>query len=611
MAALGTESPLDSDTQRSLSVADLALQKLQAKLRLLPESETLSLADSFIGDAGCVVLAKYLREKPGVTVLDLRGNNIGAEGMKTLAGLLRPPTAIESLNLEWNNAHQGLAPLADVLASNTTLTSLDLRNNKLGPEAAQQLAKALTSNTTLQKLDLRWNELGLEGLKPFISLLESRQSGLKVLELSGNKAPEDITRQIDALLRGEVAAQQSFEASGSLTSPRRKSETTQIHSRNRSSGTYRRRELEIPQLLTHTRLETQVADLEFALEQERRRNADLVAALSNEQSDKSEAEGKCMALQDVLEKLQASFEAEKMEIEEKLQMEMKLKEDALEELQELREQVNSEQLLARGQARDVESRVLQLQDMLDAAERDLSLAKNLKSKEFNDTLAITKSEFDAKIKQKDAEIERLIEQRENLIAENRALRGDLVVGQEQAKQSLVALETHLREEESRRFNATFHSLDQKLRSVQDVREGLQAKYQDLQRELMKAEKRAVEQSLGFDLERSKMQDQMRELSAQNRTLQADLAVYQGQYEGLKATCASLETEGDELKLRIVDQGSSFQQHLGEMMTDQRGEREQWEQQRSSSLQRMQALEGELLLSEAEKRKAMDEFVSCT
>lgn len=608
MAALAPDSPQDSDTQRGLSIADLALQKLQAKLRLLSDTDSLSLADSFIGDAGCQVLARFVRERTGVKTLDLRGNNIGAEGMKAVAGLLKPPTAIEDLNLEWNNAHLGLGALAEALATNTTVKSLDLRNNKLGPEAAAQLAGALATNTVLYKLDLRWNDLGLEGVKPFISLLEARQSGLKQLELSGNKAPEDAIRQIEALLKGESNPQQVFEESGALTSPRRRTETTQVHARNRSSGTYRRRDLEIPQLLTHTRLETQIADLEFALEQERRRNADLVAALSNEQADKSDAEGKCMALQDILEKLQSSYEAEKQELEAHLAEQQQLKEEATEALRVTKENLSREQVYARGQVKDVETRVVELQEALERTERDLVEARSFKAREVSEAVATIKADFESQIRQKDTEMSRLIDQKERLTSENRVLRGELVQSQEQSKQSLTALETHLREEETRHFNATFHSLDQKLRTVQDLRDALQERCQDLQRELMRAEKKAVEQALGFDLERGKAQDQYRELSAQNRALQGDLAVFQGQCEGLKSTCESFETEIEELKQRIIDQSNAFQQHMGEMMTDQRGEREQWEQQQASTMQRMQALEGELLLCAAEKRKAMDEFV---
>ena len=609
MAALAPDGSQDSDSQRGLSVADLALQKLQAKLRLLAETDSLSLADSFIGDAGCLVLVRFVREKAGVKALDLRGNNIGAEGMKTVAGLLKPPSALEDLNLEWNNAHLGLAPLAEALATNATLHTLDLRNNKLGPEAAAQLARALATNTTLQKLDLRWNDLGLEGVKPFISLLEARQSGLKQLELSGNKAPEDAIRQIEALLKGESNPQQVFEESGALTSPRRKTETAQVHARNRSSGTYRRRDLEIPQLLTHTRLETQIADLEFALEQERRRNADLVAALANEQADKSDAESKCMALQDILEKLQSSFEAEKQDLESQLADEQRLKEETAEALQIAKENLGREQAYARGQVKDVETRVVELQEALERTEKDLAEARGFKVREVNEAVATIKADFESQIRLKDSEISRLIDQKEKLTSENRVIRGELVQSQEQSKQSLTALETQLHEDETRRFNATFHSLDQKLRSVQDLRDALQDKCQDLQRELMKAEKKAVEQALAFELERGKAQDQYRELCAQNRALQTDLNGYQGQCEGLKSTCESLDNETDELKQRISDQSNAFQQHMGEMMTDQRGEREQWEQQQASVLQRMQALEGELLLCAAEKRKAMDEFVS--
>jgi hypothetical protein len=46
------------------------------------------------------------------------------------------------------------------MAANKTVTSLDLRNNRIGAEDSGAIASMLRANTTLERLDLRWNELG-------------------------------------------------------------------------------------------------------------------------------------------------------------------------------------------------------------------------------------------------------------------------------------------------------------------------------------------------------------------------------------------------------------------------------------------------------------------
>ena len=391
-------------SQRSLSLSDLALNKLQTKLKLNSESDTVSLADSFIGDSGCQVLAKFIKEHPKITNLDLRGNNISSEGLKAVAGLLRPPTSLVSLSLEWNNAHLGLEALGDALAVNTTLRSLDLRNNKIGPEGAAILAKSLTGNRTLQKLDLRWNELGQDGLVHFLALLASKATGLQQLEVAGNKAPEEVLRQIEAAIKGGNSASNDFEDRLALTSPRR-STTDQlaVHFRNRSSGSYRRKEPDLksePGSLSVTRLESQVADLEFALEQERKRNSELANSLTVEQRLKSEAEKKSFSLQEDLEQLQDGFAQEKQNFEWEISEERRKYSETVEELSRLQDLFSKQQDFTQDQAKDLETRLQELQQALKQAESDLAEELANKKLSQDEILRDLKSEYEARIQSK-------------------------------------------------------------------------------------------------------------------------------------------------------------------------------------------------------------------
>lgn len=59
--------------------------------------------------------------------------------------------------LEWNCIglwERGMNSLADSLSINHTLKTLDLRNNKIGPNEITVLASALKYNTSLEKLGL-------------------------------------------------------------------------------------------------------------------------------------------------------------------------------------------------------------------------------------------------------------------------------------------------------------------------------------------------------------------------------------------------------------------------------------------------------------------------
>ena len=43
---------------------------------------------------------------------------------------------------------------------NTSLTEIDLQNNKIGDEGAKAIGEALKVNTSLTKIDLRVNKIG-------------------------------------------------------------------------------------------------------------------------------------------------------------------------------------------------------------------------------------------------------------------------------------------------------------------------------------------------------------------------------------------------------------------------------------------------------------------
>jgi predicted nucleic acid-binding Zn-ribbon protein len=126
---------------------------------------------------------------------------------------------------------------------------------------------------------------------------------------------------------------------------------------------------------------------------------------------------------------------------------------------------------------------------------------------------------------------------------------------------------------------------------------------------MKGEKITVEQALAFDLERETIKDQTREMAAFVRELQGEVGRLRAENDRLKRYCEEMETECEQNRADLGDQIALFQAKMSEMMTNQREERGQWEQQRSSTLQRIRALEGELQLTAAENRRALDTYVS--
>jgi hypothetical protein len=166
-------------------------------------SEVVAFSDTFMGDEGCHVVNELLRENTRVKSLDLRGCNIRADGAMALAALVTQNRTLTFLGLEWNGVgmlETGVQALCKALATNTSITEVDLRNNSIGPSGGAAIGAMLSSNTAIRRLDLRWNNLGVNGGRALAAALENNRHVLE-LEISGNKLTEDSLRQIELLLR--------------------------------------------------------------------------------------------------------------------------------------------------------------------------------------------------------------------------------------------------------------------------------------------------------------------------------------------------------------------------------------------------------------------------
>jgi len=181
----------------------MAPPSLIAHLDASKDSTTLSLAYASIGDEGCNAIARFMRENVLLKTMDLRGNNIRADGLVVLAHALRSCTNIVSVCLKWNHVgshERGVRALCDVLKINNTLTHLDVRNNKIGPECGPLFGEMLQNNHSVTHLDLSWNDLGIEGGKALLKGLEGNHS-LIDCQLSGNRIAEDTLHAIAFILR--------------------------------------------------------------------------------------------------------------------------------------------------------------------------------------------------------------------------------------------------------------------------------------------------------------------------------------------------------------------------------------------------------------------------
>lgn len=159
----------------------------------------LDLSDCMLTDKGLTNILSGIEKNKFLLTLCLKGNNIKSIGTEAIGKLLRHNNHLHHLLLEWNAV--GLFPekfaiLCGGLSLNTSLQSIDLRNNQINHNCAPFLTEVLLRNSTLHTLDLSSNNLGLIGGRILSEALTKNKTICR-LHITGNNVPFDTEHLID------------------------------------------------------------------------------------------------------------------------------------------------------------------------------------------------------------------------------------------------------------------------------------------------------------------------------------------------------------------------------------------------------------------------------
>ena len=140
------------------------------------------------------------------TIVDI-SSDLSLHAVTRLAAALAENTTLQSLRLEFNNIGPvGAEHIGIALAENKTLQSLDLGYNKIGPDGTRHIGAALTKNETLQSLDLCANNIDSVGAE-HIGLALAQNKSLQSLDLGCNNIGRDGARHIGAALEKNTTLQ--------------------------------------------------------------------------------------------------------------------------------------------------------------------------------------------------------------------------------------------------------------------------------------------------------------------------------------------------------------------------------------------------------------------
>ncbi|KAG0287935.1 hypothetical protein BGZ97_006950, partial [Linnemannia gamsii] len=183
---------------RSIKTVHIVLPKDFAMLSSFhPKRPTHLLELSFelvagpFGAKELVPLADALKTNSTLTALDLQDNKIGSREAQIIAEALKINSTLITLHLGNNMiGDNGAQSLSVALKINSTLTTLDLKGNSIRDVGALALSEALKTNSTLTTLDLKGNSIWYGGLLAFSEALKDN-STLTTLDLYNNPIGDD------------------------------------------------------------------------------------------------------------------------------------------------------------------------------------------------------------------------------------------------------------------------------------------------------------------------------------------------------------------------------------------------------------------------------------
>ncbi|XP_078087557.1 uncharacterized protein LOC144505316 [Mustelus asterias] len=147
----------------------------------------------------CSVLAVVISHCDEILELNLNNCCLGTEGIQRLAPVLHK---CKELRLRGNNLTDGVKLVSAALRRpECKIQTLDLCSNGLSHTDAQLLAMGLTSNSSLTQLYLRKNKLGDTGVKHLCEALNSWHCKIQTLELCENLIRGNIVDQLSSVLR--------------------------------------------------------------------------------------------------------------------------------------------------------------------------------------------------------------------------------------------------------------------------------------------------------------------------------------------------------------------------------------------------------------------------
>ena len=156
--------------------------------------------------ASATVILDALKDHFQLKSLNLNGNYMTELVSQDLANIIKHNLGLQELNLSDNNLRSSAVLIVQALINHVQLKALDLGRNKMTWKIAQDLASVIKTNSGLQQLDLSDNDLKASAVIILQALKDSCQ--LKSLNLNDNEMTGQVAEDLASVIKNNIGLQQ-------------------------------------------------------------------------------------------------------------------------------------------------------------------------------------------------------------------------------------------------------------------------------------------------------------------------------------------------------------------------------------------------------------------
>ena len=167
--------------------------------------EHLDLRSNDLGPTATNLILQALKGNHKLKILNLNDNNMTGKVSEELANVIENNCNLEALALHGNALGPSASVILQALKVSTKLRGLNLNDNSMTGQVAEDLANIIKNNSNLEILCLRNNELGLSAIKILQALKDN--SKLIILDLNSN----NMTKQVAADLANVISNNSGLE----------------------------------------------------------------------------------------------------------------------------------------------------------------------------------------------------------------------------------------------------------------------------------------------------------------------------------------------------------------------------------------------------------------